>query len=157
MTPFSRAPLRAVSPIAVLFLAACSGIDAPPTIEGTTFAPALGVNLAASTKTPDGEYYRDIATGTGALVSTGQTLSVHYTGWLSNGAQFTTNVGQAAFPFVLGGGTVITGWDKGFTGAHVGGTRQLIIPSEMGYGPQGNGLIPPNAILVYTVQIDSAQ
>ena len=157
MTPSSRARLRAVFPIAVLFLAACAGADAPPTIEGTTFAPALGVNLAASTKTADGEYYRDITTGTGALVINGQTLSVHYTGWLSNGAQFGSNVSQQAFPFVLGGQQVIRGWDRGFAGAHVGGARQLIIPSEMGYGPQGNGLIPPNAILVFNVQIDSAQ
>jgi len=140
-----------------LICVACGGMDAVPTIETTTFANSLGVNLAASTKTKDGEYYRDLVAGTAATVSAGQTLSVHYTGWLTNGAIFDTNLGAAAFSFRLGAGQVIAGWDEGLVGARVGGTRQLVIPPALGYGASGYAQIPPNAILVFTVQVDSAQ
>jgi peptidylprolyl isomerase len=140
-----------------LFLAACGGVSPVPTIESTTFAPALGVNLAASTKTADGVYYRDVSVGNGAAVSAGKTLSVHYTGWLADGSMFDSNVGGASFQFILGAGQVIPGWDEGLLGAHVGSTRQLIIPPALAYGPSGYGPIPPNAILVFTVQVDSAQ
>jgi FKBP-type peptidyl-prolyl cis-trans isomerase FkpA len=66
-------------------------------------------------------------------------------------------VGGAAYSFVLGAGQVISGWDTGLVGAHVGSTRQLIIPPAMAYGSTGYGPIPPNAILVFTVQIDGGQ
>ena len=138
-------------------LTACAGPEVPPTIETASFAPSLGVDLKASTRTAHGEYYRDLVAGTGAAVSAGQTLSVHYTGWLADGRQFDSNAGGNALSFQLGAGQVIQGWDEGIAGAHVGGTRQLVIPPELAYGPYGYGPIPPNAILVFTVQVDSAQ
>jgi FKBP-type peptidyl-prolyl cis-trans isomerase len=145
-------------PLALSFiLTACGGASAPPTIETTTFATSLNVNLASSTKLANGEYYRTLVPGNGAAISAGQVLHVHYTGWLTDGTQFDSNVGQAAYAFPLGAHYVIQGWDEGFVGAHVGDTRQLIIPSELGYGPYGQGTVPPNAILVFSVLIDSAQ
>jgi FKBP-type peptidyl-prolyl cis-trans isomerase FkpA len=143
--------------LALIGTGACTENTTAPTIESTSFAAALGVNLAASTKTASGVYYRDISIGTGATVSNGQLLSVRYTGWLANGTQFDSNVAGNAFPFHLGGGEVIDGWDLGIPGMKVGGQRQLIIPSELGYGPTGNGAIPGNAILVFNVQVVSAQ
>jgi FKBP-type peptidyl-prolyl cis-trans isomerase FkpA len=139
---------------------ACTSLDTtpPPTIEGTTFATSLGVDLAASTKTSSGVYYRDLTVGTGAAVANGQHLSVRYTGWLANGTQFDSNVNKAPFSFQLGTHGVIEGWDLGIPGMNVGGRRQLIIPSSLGYGPGGSPPeIPPNAILVFIVDVLTAQ
>ncbi len=126
------------------------------TVEAATFAPALGVDLSKSVQTRLGVYYRDIETGTGPVISTGQTLQVSYTGWLIDGSQFDSN---SAFSFVFGTGNVIAGWDEGLGGAHVGTTRQLVIPSWLGYGAldQPDKGIPANSILVFNVQILSAQ
>ena len=139
-----------------LALAAC-GSSAVPTVENTQFNPSLNVDLKSSTKAANGEYYRDLVPGTGAAATVGQPLGVHYTGWLADGTKFDSNVGGTVFAFLLGGGAVIAGWDQGFAGAQVGGTRQLIIPPALGYGASGAGSIPPNAVLVFTVQIDFAQ
>lgn len=145
----------------VLSLGAC-GSDAPTapaaTIETATYAAALGVNIASSTKTTSGLYYRDLVPGTGALVTSGQTLSMHYTGWLVNGTQFDINGPTATpFQFVLGTGNVIAGWHLGIAGMRVGGQRQLIIPPSLGYGAQANGSIPGNSILVFNVTVVSAK
>ena len=157
--------------VASLILAACSDKPAPPaqpaapvsaaapaTIESVTFAPALGVDLAASTKAPSGLYYRDLVAGTGAVVANGQMLSMRYTGWLPDGTRFYGNEPDGApLPFVLGAAGIIEGWNLGILGMRVGGRRQLIIPSALGYGPYGNGPIPPNAIMVFTVEVLSVQ
>lgn len=148
--------------VPMLSLAACgsdaiSGPTSAPTIEATTFASALNVNLAASTKTTGGMYYRDLVVGTGAAVLTGQNVSVYYTGWLSNGTQFDARVPTAVpYPFKLGAGAVIQGWDIGVSGMRVGGQRQLIIPPSLGYGSQDYFQIPGNSILVFTVTVVSA-
>jgi FKBP-type peptidyl-prolyl cis-trans isomerase len=154
-----------------LILGACSDKPAPPAavpppaatpaasaIETTTFAPALGVDLAASTKAPSGLYYRDLVAGTGAVVANGQMLSMRYTGWLPDGTRFDGNEqGGDPLTFALGAKAVIDGWDQGIAGMRVGGKRQLIIPSALGYGPNGNGPIPPNAVMVFNVEVLSAQ
>jgi FKBP-type peptidyl-prolyl cis-trans isomerase len=154
MTTF---PKKLLPLVLSFILTACGGASAPPTIETTTFAPSLNVNLASSTKLANGEYYRTTTAGTGAAIVTGQTLQAHYTVWLADGTQIESNVGAAAYAFQLGAHQVIQDWDEGFVGAHVGDTRQLIIPPELAYGPYGTATIPPNAILVYSVLIDSAQ
>jgi len=141
-------------------LAACSDNSdntIVPTIESATFAPVLGVDLGASTKAPSGLYYRDMTVGTGTTVANGQQLSMRYTGWLADGTQFDSNVNGSPYGFRLGVGAVIEGWDLGIIGMKVGGRRQLIIPSALGYGPGGRGQIPPNAILVFIVDVLSAQ
>jgi peptidylprolyl isomerase len=129
-----------------------------PTIETAAFAATLSVNLAASTKTGTGLYYRDLVVGTGALVASGQQVSVHYAGSLANGTQFDANAAPSApFVFRVGTGQVISGWDQGVPGMRVGGRRQLIIPPALGYGAAANGPIPRNSILVFTVEVVAAQ
>ena len=127
-------------------------------VEETTFASSLGVNLGASTKTAGGAYYRDLVVGTGAVVTSGQTLAVRYTGWLANGAQFDSNVSAAnPLTFKLGASQVILGFDEGLPGMRVGGQRQLILPPSLGYGPYDYGPIPGNSVTVFKVEVISAQ
>lgn len=156
-------PLRTITRIslsAMLVLAACSSpTEGNPVIaiEESTFASSLGVNLAGSTKLPSGMYIRDIQVGAGATVAAGQLLSMRYTGWLTDGTQFDGTGSKPPFQFRLGAGQVIAGWDQGVAGMKVGGERQLVIPSALGYGSAGVGPIPPNAILVFTVEVVAAQ
>ena len=124
-------------PFIALFAAACVGPTAPVTIEEAHFDPSLNVDLSKSTKTPFGVYYRDLVAGSGTPLANGQVISVRYVGALTNGQVFDSNPEgvKPLYKFQLGAGTVIPGWDDGLVGATVGGTRQLIIPPEMGYGP----------------------
>jgi FKBP-type peptidyl-prolyl cis-trans isomerase len=153
-------PARSLALLLPLVMLGC-GTDTSaevPTIESTIFAQALGVDLAASTKTSSGLYFRDLVVGAGTAVTTGQQVSVRYSGWLANGTHFDSNPSPAApFVFRIGTGSVIEGWDLGVPGMKVGGQRQLIIPPALGYGPAGNGPIPANSILVFTVTVISAQ
>lgn len=97
----------------------------------------------------------DQVVGTGAEAVSGKVISVHYTGTLTNGTKFDSSKDRGTpFEFTLGAGQVIQGWDKGFAGMKVGGKRKLTIPSEMGYGAQGaGGVIPPNATLIFEVEL----
>ncbi|HEY1800157.1 MAG TPA: FKBP-type peptidyl-prolyl cis-trans isomerase [Terriglobales bacterium] len=107
-------------------------------------------------KTPAGLEYWDIKTGDGPVATKGQTVTVHYTGWLaSNGKKFDSSVDRnEPFEFPLGEGHVIKGWDEGVAGMKVGGKRQLRIPPALGYGAQGaGGAIPPNATLIFDVEL----
>jgi FKBP-type peptidyl-prolyl cis-trans isomerase FkpA len=106
----------------------------------------------------------DTVQGTGTLATSGRTLSVNYTGWLYDaaksdfkGAQFDTSVGKTPFTFRLGAGQVITGWDQGLLGMRAGGKRTLIIPASLAYGQAGSGTIPPNAPLIFEVDLISVQ
>ncbi len=105
--------------------------------------------------TPSGVEYWDIKTGTGAEAVPGKTVTVHYTGWLTNGKKFDSSLDRnEPFDFKLGSGMVIKGWDEGVAGMKVGGKRQLKIPPSAGYGAQGaGGVIPPNATLIFDVQL----
>ena len=125
-----------------------------PTIESTEFAPGLGVNLAASTQTASGLYFRDLTVGTGSVVSTGDSISVHYVGAFANGTTFDQSRPRGApLSFRAGVGRVIAGFDEGMLGMRVGGRRQLIIPPRLGYGSQPYGSIPGNSILVFDVEV----
>ncbi len=96
---------------------------------------------------------QDELVGTGEEAVIGSTVTVHYTGTLDNGTVFDTSVGGQPYRFVLGGGQVIPGWDQGIQGMREGGKRLLIIPPELAYGTQGYGPIPPNATLIFQVEV----
>lgn len=104
----------------------------------------------------------DHKVGDGDVAEAGKYVTVHYTGWLydpskpdNKGQKFDSSVDRGEpFVFYLGGGQVIQGWDQGFAGMKIGGKRTLIIPPEMGYGARGaGGVIPPNATLVFDVEL----
>ena len=96
----------------------------------------------------------DLVVGEGAEAQTGDTVSVHYTGWLEDGTKFDSSLDRGQpLEFTLGQGGVIQGWDQGVVGMRAGGTRRLTIPPNLAYGPAGNGPIPPNATLVFEVQL----
>ncbi len=109
--------------------------------------------------TSSGLQYIDQVVGTGDTATAGQTVSVHYTGWLTNGKKFDSSVDRGQpFSFRLGVGQVIKGWDEGVQGMKVGGKRKLTIPSNLGYGARGaGGLIPPHATLVFDVELLGVQ
>jgi peptidylprolyl isomerase len=104
--------------------------------------------------TESGLQYIDLETGGGSPAAIGDTVVVHYTGTLENGTQFDSSVGGDPFPVTLGQGRVIAGWEEGLQGMRPGGKRQLTIPPELGYGPRGfPGLIPPNSVLIFEVEM----
>ncbi len=149
-----RFPILAL--VAILATACLEKSPFVPRIEDVTFAPELGVNLAASTKTASGLYYRDITVGSGATVPTtnGDTVFVRYQGWLRNNVSFDNNLSAPTpFKFVTGTGGVISGFEEGARGMRVNGVRQLIIPPSLGYGASGTGGIPGNSILVFTITL----
>jgi FKBP-type peptidyl-prolyl cis-trans isomerase FkpA len=102
----------------------------------------------------------DLRLGTGTAAAAGNLITVFYTGWLYDGSKpdqkglrFDTNVGGTAFPFTLGAGQVIEGWDLGLVGIQTGGIRRLVIPSSLAYGSIRNGPIPPNSTLIFEVEV----
>ena len=107
------------------------------------------------TTTASGLQYDDSVIGDGAQAKAGDTVSVHYTGWLEDNTKFDSSKDRnQAFSFKLGAGMVIKGWDEGVAGMKIGGTRKLTIPSELGYGARGaGGVIPPNAGLIFEVEL----
>lgn len=111
---------------------------------------------AQFTTTSDGLKYADVVAGTGAVVQSGQCVTVQYTGWLTTGAKFDSSRDRAGgFQLIAGsGGQVIQGWQEGIPGMKVGGKRRLVIPSALGYGAQGSGAtIPPNSTLVFDIEV----
>jgi FKBP-type peptidyl-prolyl cis-trans isomerase FkpA len=109
--------------------------------------------------TTTGLQYEDTVVGDGAEATKGQTVTVHYTGWIykdgEKGAKFDSSKDRRdPFQFILGAGMVIRGWDEGVAGMKIGGARTLIIPSDLGYGSRGaGGVIPPNATLQFDVEL----
>jgi FKBP-type peptidyl-prolyl cis-trans isomerase FkpA len=106
----------------------------------------------------------DLRLGAGATAEAGKSVTVNYTGWLydpnkgeQKGLIFDTSIGRATFTFVLGSGQVIPGWDEGVPGMQVGGTRRLIVPPSMAYGQTRRGPIPPNATLLFEIELLDVQ
>ncbi len=126
-----------------------SGVAVPPGYK----TPKTGGKMTAS----DVEYW-DMKVGTGAEATKGKLVTVNYTGWLTSGKKFDSSVGAAPFQFRLGQGDVIKGWDEGVAGMKVGGARKLKIPPSAGYGARGaGGVIPPNATLIFDVELLKVQ
>ena len=126
---------------------------ARPAVGGPTRVIGTGI------KTPSGLQYWDIKVGTGKTAQQGATVLVHYTGWLTSGKKFDSSVGGAPFKVTpLGSAPVIKGWNEGVVGMKVGGKRQLRIPPDLAYGAGGYpGVIPPNATLIFDVQLVGIQ
>jgi FKBP-type peptidyl-prolyl cis-trans isomerase FkpA len=105
--------------------------------------------------TASGLVIEELVVGSGAAAAAGQHVTVHYTGWLTNGTKFDSSKDRNdPFDFPLGAGHVIRGWDEGVQGMQVGGKRKLTIPPALGYGARGaGGVIPPNATLVFEVEL----
>lgn len=144
--------LIAVTACALPVFAACGGEDTREQEQPAAMSDSGITTLQTNDVTP----------GTGAEARKGQTVRVHYTGWLydpskpdNRGSKFDSSKDRNdPFEFRLGGGEVITGWDEGVAGMKVGGTRVLTIPPAMGYGARGaGGVIPPNATLVFEVEL----
>lgn len=115
--------------------------------------------MTAKSTTPSGLVIEELAVGTGAEAAAGSKVTVHYTGWLLYGAEKGRKFDSSRdrndpFEFPLGAGKVIKGWDEGVQGMKIGGNRRLTIPPELGYGARGaGGVIPPNATLVFEVEL----
>jgi FKBP-type peptidyl-prolyl cis-trans isomerase FkpA len=109
----------------------------------------------STTTTSSGLIIEEVLVGEGGEAAHGHSVSVHYTGWLTDGSKFDSSRDRnEAFEFPLGGRRVIAGWDEGVTGMKVGGKRKLTIPPQLGYGSRGaGGVIPPNATLIFEVEL----
>lgn len=139
-------------PFAAAAASACG--SSSPTSPSTSTSVGLDVPYSQS----------DLTVGAGPEAASGRRLAVNYTGWLYDpgrpdhkGQQFDSSAGRGAFTFTLGVGQVIRGWDQGFAGMRVGGTRRLVVPPSLGYGAAGNGPIPGNATLVFDVELLDVQ
>ena len=158
--------------LAVLALAGCQPRDKPADTATTAAAPAPAGEPAADAAPADTGTQNmpmqkiDLAPGNGAEIKSGQNALVHYTGWLydaaapeNKGKKFDSSVDRnEPFEFPVGAGMVIKGWDEGVVGMKVGGQRRLVIPPEKGYGASGaGGVIPPNATLVFDVELVGIQ
>jgi peptidylprolyl isomerase len=137
-----------------------AAVSAPPLASVPRPASVVAaVSGAKIMSTAGGVKYQDSTVGVGSVAATGQTVSVHYTGWLMEGGKlgrkFDSSIERGQpFKFPLGNGRVIKGWDEGIVGMKVGGTRVLTVPPEMGYGSRGAGtVIPPGATLVFEVKL----
>jgi FKBP-type peptidyl-prolyl cis-trans isomerase len=142
--------------IAAVFVFAQSAVKktATPNTDAPTKVTGDGV------KTESGLQYWDIRVGNGEVAKEGNRVRVHYTGWLTNGKKFDSSVDAGKpFDFTIGNGEVIKGWEEGVAGMRVGGKRQLRVPPDLAYGADGtpDGSIPPNATLIFDVQLLGVQ
>ena len=128
--------------------------DKPPAAAADKPAdkPAVA-EVGKTVTTPSGLKITMVAEAKNPGALAGDIVWVHYTGKLADGTQFDSSVGQKPFKFTLGAGQVIKGWDEGVVGMKVGEKRTLVIPPDLGYGPQGSGKIPPNATLHFDVEM----
>ena len=118
------------------------------------FAPGLNVDLDRGSVLLEGLYCLDTAGGSGEPAIRGATVTVNYTGYLPDGTIFDSSVDRDPFSLLLGAGQVIPGWEFGLLGMRVGGRRRIVIPPHLAYGTQGaGGVIPPNAVLVFDVEL----
>ena len=123
---------------------------------GWRLSPSLGVVEDSLTRVGRGVYIRDIQPGDGVAADTGMVVELHYVGQLADGSMF-SSTDRKPFTFRVGANEVIPGWEDGVYGMRVGARRQLIIPPHLGYGAQGEGPIPPDAVLIFDVTLIDAR
>ena len=149
--------IAVVFAVAVLSAACATKEETAPNSGANPFQgkEAASVTTGNEVSTPSGLQYVDEVVGTGAAPAKGNTVSVHYTGTLTDGSKFDSSVDRGQpFEFTIGVGQVIKGWDEGVLSMKVGGKRKLIIPPDLGYGARGaGGVIPPNATLLFDVEL----
>jgi FKBP-type peptidyl-prolyl cis-trans isomerase FkpA len=150
-------PVTAAFAIPFIVLALLAGCDRHKDATPTAAAPVSTSTMKTLQKT-------DTLVGAGKTATAGAKVTVNYTGWLyvpgapqQHGAQFDSSIGREPFSFRLGSGGVIAGWDQGVEGMKVGGKRTLVIPAALGYGSDGAGPIPPNADLVFDIELLDVQ
>jgi peptidylprolyl isomerase len=142
--PPAASPVAQASPTLAIVLEPAEPQQPPEFVE---------VDKPAET-TGSGLQYIELEEGTGPMPQSGQTVAVHYTGWLRNGVRFDSSWERGRpLTFPVGTGQVIPGWDEGVSTMKVGGKRRLIIPARLAYGSSGNGPIPPNATIVFDVEL----
>lgn len=153
--------MRHLLAVLPLLLVACApGTNASfqgcKTMSATAKIPVTpAIDTLQLKRTASGLGIQDLLEGTGKTAEPGNMVSVHYTGWLTDGTKVDSSrdLGQV-FTFMLGRGQVIAGWDEGVAGMKLGGRRKLLIPSQLGYGAQGSGsVVPPGATLVFDVEL----
>lgn len=150
-----------------MFQAPCSCVQQTLILSAVVLAFGCGGDSSPTAPILPGAPFSqtDLRVGTGADATAGRRVTVHYTGWLYDhtrpelkGQQFETSVGRQPFSFPLGAGQVIRGWDQGVAGMKVGGQRRLVIPPDLAYGSAGaGGVIPPNATLVFDIELLDVQ
>lgn len=152
--------------LAGMLAAGCSGsrgskaepagdVTSPPAASShSSGAPGVGkIHRLAS-----GLVYQDVVIGDGKMAEPGLAVSVHYTGTLTDGTKFDSSIDRGQpIQFVLGSGRVIQGWEQGIKGMRVGGKRKLTIPPDLGYGAEGDRVIPPNATLLFDIELISVK
>jgi len=117
------------------------------------FSEELGVDLSAMEQLPSGLYIQDLAEGVGAVVGRTSRVWIHYVGWLPDGTVVDSSLGGDPFHFRLGGSEVIRAWNEGVPGMKIGGRRRMVVRPGLAYGRRGQGKVPPNATLVFEVQL----
>ncbi len=142
----------------VVLISGCSRNEESPASNTPAQAPAAAPSAPSAANATELKI-EDVKVGTGAVAETGKNVTVHYTGWLTDGTKFDSSKDRGEpFTFPLGAGRVIKGWDQGVVGMKVGGVRKLTIPPGLGYGASGaGGVIPPNATLVFEVELLGVQ
>lgn len=159
--PTTQPPLRAVGLIALaLLVASCAGgapeADSPPPPADPAllfYHPDLEVDLSAFERTSSGLYVHDLVEGEGPVARRDSRVWIHYVGWLPDGAVFDASLGGEPFHLRLGAREVIRGWNEGIVGMRRGGVRRLVVPPGLAYGSRGSGDVPPNAVLVFRLEL----
>jgi len=149
---------RRVGPLIALALAACAsagGPEADPT--ALTYAPVTEVDFDRMERTTSGLWIEEIAEGVGRVAARGNRIRIHYIGYLADGTVVDSSLGGESYQFELGSADVIRGWNQGIVGMKVGGRRRLVIRPGLAYGARGRPpVVPPNAVLVFEIQLVDA-
>ena len=145
--------LRPALLLTTALLGACGGASRSAANTNRTW-PLAPIDTAAMMMMPSGVRMRDLTVGNGPLVHDGEFVSVYYVGQLMDGGQFDAAIpNEPPLRFQMGAHRVIRGWEEGVAGMRVGGKRQLMIPPSLAYGARGMGPVPPNATLIFTIEV----